>query len=885
MKTKITKLIQFAVVLFFTLSNSTAFSQVIQSEGFNSAIFLPTGWSAAPVGSSTNSWTRSTAGTFPTCAPHSGAGMARYNSRVSTAGSMQTIATPAFDNSQLGANVSHISLWIFRNDTLPAAYDTLNVMVNTTADTTGAITIGTIARSRQLAIPDTQATNGWYQYIFTIPSTFNTATNYLLFRGVTQSGGNTGYRIFIDDIAWETYPALCSGTPTAGTITAGTSLICGGSGSTNLILNGATTGFAGINYQWQSASVSGGPYTNFGTSVMVINSGTLTSTTYFRCKVTCTASNDSVFTPEITVRVNPNAAPVVNVTPASATYCTNSGVTPMLIASGAATYTWAPAQGLSSTTTDTVFASPTNSTTYLVTGYDTFGCFDTATVRVSVQGTPTVTATPTNVTSCLGDSISLSAASTGIGGGGTTVNYLWSPGGLTGATVKVPVDSSITYYVTGTTNLGCSGPQSTDTVVITALSIPNAGTISAADTVLCGGAVTTQLQLLNATSGSTISYSWEFSSSATGPWTVDTTGVTSITTDTLTARTYYRCVVTCGGSSSSTTPVISINLNPNLAPVVTVSPNANHCAGSTPVILVAGGATSYSWSPATGLSSTTNDTVYASPTASTTYIVTGYDSFGCRDTASVRVSNRQIPNVTVNTLAATICEGDSITLTANASVLPPNTTVTYTWMPGALTGATITVAPIVPVDYIVTGVTNFGCTADISVDTAMISVNQLTHSSFTYTQTLGSFTFTSTSSNAISYMWHFSPNDSSTSANPTFVYPMDGMYPVILIATGLCNSDTIIDTLNVIFDGINQLDGTEFSMSPNPAKDFIKVDLKLKADRVEVVDVQGRVVVAKKVENVASSNVTFDVRELTNGIYFIRVINGSTTRTNKFIKE
>ena len=114
---------------------------------------------------------------------------------------------------------------------------------------------------------------------------------------------------------------------------------------------------------------------------------------------------------------------------------------------------------------------------------------------------------------------------------------------------------------------------------------------------------------------------------------------------------------------------------------------------------------------------------------------------------------------------------------------------------------------------------------------------------------------------------------------------MDGMYPVILIATGLCNSDTIIDTLNVIFDGINQLDGTEFSMSPNPAKDFIKVDLKLKADRVEVVDVQGRVVVAKKVENVASSNVTFDVRELTNGIYFIRVINGSTTRTNKFIKE
>lgn len=87
----------------------------------------------------------------------------------------------------------------------------------------------------------------------------------------------------------------------------------------------------------------------------------------------CTASAPA----EVTV----NALPTVAVN--SATICAGNSAT--LTASGASEYNWSPATGLSATTGATVVASPSQTTTYTVTGTDINGCVGQATSTVTVE--------------------------------------------------------------------------------------------------------------------------------------------------------------------------------------------------------------------------------------------------------------------------------------------------------------------------------------------------------------------------------------------------------------------------------------------------------------------------------------------------------------------
>lgn len=72
---------------------------------------------------------------------------------------------------------------------------------------------------------------------------------------------------------------------------------------------------------------------------------------------------------------------------------------------------------------------------------------------------------------------------------------------------------------------------------------------------------------------------------------------------------------------------------------VTVTPASPTIAQGNSVALTASGASSYTWSPSTGLSSTTGATVTASPNTTTTYTVTGADQSGqCTENTTVTVT-------------------------------------------------------------------------------------------------------------------------------------------------------------------------------------------------------------------------------------------------------
>ena len=96
------------------------------------------------------------------------------------------------------------------------------------------------------------------------------------------------------------------------------------------------------------------------------------------------------------------------------------------------------------------------------------------------------------------------------------------------------------------------------------------------------------------------------------------------------------------------------NMWPASGTALSVSPSSPFVCSGQGVELVAGSSGNYTWSPATGLSATTGDSVLANPTATTTYTVTGGS---CPGSDTVVVTINPAPNVPNITISVT---GDSL---------------------------------------------------------------------------------------------------------------------------------------------------------------------------------------------------------------------------------
>ena len=624
-----------------------------------------------------------------------------------------------------------------------------SVTANPTATTTYTVT-GTNANGCSNTATVTVTVNpipvvsaGPNQSICPGASTTLTATgaNTYVWSPATGLSSTTGTTVTANPAATTTY--TITGTSAAGcvgtgsitisvnnspTITvSGNTALCTG-GSTSLTAGGATS------YTWSPAT---GLSATTGTTVTASPAATTTYTVTGTSGVGCTG------TTTVTVTVNPN--PVVSAGP-NVAICT--GASTALTASGAATYSWSPATGLSATTGATVTANPAATTTYTVTGTTAAGCLATSTVTVTVNPLPVVTVS-NNTSICPGGSAALTA-------GGAT-SYVWSPAtGLsstTGATVTASPAATTTYTVTGTNANGC---VNTATVTVTVNTQPVVTV--AGNTTICAGGSTT----LTASGANTFIWS-------------PATGLSATNTATVTANpaatTTYTVTGTSGvGCTASTT--VTVTVNP--LPVVSAGANVSICAGSS-TILTAIGASTYVWSPASGLSSTTGATVTANPAATTTYTVTGTSAAGCVNTAAVTVTIKPLPVVTVSSNAA-ICPGGAVSLTAGGAA-------TYSWSPAtglsSSTGATVTASPAATTTYTVTGTGANGCTNTAAVTVTVSPVPVIAVSG--NTNVCAGLSTTLTASGATTYVWSPATGLSSTTgatvtANPaaTTTYTVTG---------------------------------------------------------------------------------------------------------------
>jgi hypothetical protein len=176
----------------------------------------------------------------------------------------------------------------------------------------------------------------------------------------------------------------------------------------------------------------------------------------------------------------------------------------------------------------------------------------------------------------------------------------------------------------------------------------------------------------------------------------------------------YSLVITVGGVNSPavTTTVV---INPNPVITATASPTAI-CNGASTSLSASSTVTgtTFAWMPG----SLSGSTVTVSPTTATTYTVTGTSAAGCTGSTTVSVTVNPLPTVSATASPPAICNGASSSLTASSTIAG----TTFAWMPGSLSGSTVTVSPTTTTTYTVTGTTSSSCSGSTTVT---VTVNPL----------------------------------------------------------------------------------------------------------------------------------------------------------------
>ena len=81
---------------------------------------------------------------------------------------------------------------------------------------------------------------------------------------------------------------------------------------------------------------------------------------------------------------------------------------------------------------------------------------------------------------------------------------------------------------------------------------------------------------------------------------------------------------------------------------------------------------------------------------------------------------------------------------------------------------------------------------------------------------------------------------------------------------------------------INKFEDANFSLSPNPAKEVLNLKASKAISNIEIYNVMGQKILAKKINAVNNS---IDISKLNKGMYLMNVTIDSITESYRFIKE
>ncbi len=379
-------------------------------------------------------------------------------------------------------------------------------------------------------------------------------------------------------------------------------------------------------------------------------------------------------------------------TSADTSICSGDSVNISATAPGNSTYSWSPLNNISNPSLPSPTVSPAITTTYYVQVKNKIGCTNRDSVKVNVLPQPTIS-TVADTAICNGTAIELTSNAVGAN------TYSWSPKtGLSNAAALSPLATPLAktqYIITANPGGRCIAK---DTVTITVKVSPSVK--NSADTSICSG---TSAQL-KAESSDNVVYSWSPNTGLT-----DTSIYNPIASPSATTK-YYITVA----SSNNCTATDSITLSVLPQPSVATIADTAICSGTTiKLITTAVNDNAYSWSPKTGLSSTSVISPSATPPGNIQYIVTVNPGTKCfaKDTVNIAVN----PSPSVKSSADTsICSGASAQLTATSSG-----NVVYNWFPkNGLNDSSISnpiASPASTIQYLITVTGTNECIAKDSV--------------------------------------------------------------------------------------------------------------------------------------------------------------------------
>ena len=486
-----------------------------------------------------------------------------------------------------------------------------------------------------------------------------------------------------------------------------------------------TPALPGYTYSWSPALGLSSPAAAQPTATLPNTTGADITTAY---TLTATSPQGCTATSTVVLTVNPAAV----ATPGPAiSFCSGTVSAPLggtAVAVPGTTYSWSPTTGLSNPNSLNPTVTGTNTTgapiirTYTLTATTASGCVATATVNVTINPAAVADAGAARAT----------CSNVGIVIGGTPVagtTYAWSPAlGLSSTTTLNPTLTLpnltgapivVTYTLTATTANGCVA-TGTIAVTVNPAAVAQAGldkaTCSNVGVVIGAGAPIAGT-----------AYAWSPALGLSSATTLTPTVTLPNLTSTAITQQYILLATTANGCFQRDTVVVTINP----AAVAVAGASRAVCSGlSTTLGAAPVTGYTYSWSPATGLSSATvaNPTFTLTNTTATpnpiVFTLTATTANGCVNTATV--------TVTVNPAAIAeagpdqaVCDRKQLTLGA-----PTRPGYTYSWSPAAnlssataaqpvFTGVNTTAAPLT-LTYTLTATTASGC---VSTDAVTVTVN------------------------------------------------------------------------------------------------------------------------------------------------------------------
>ncbi|RYE17118.1 MAG: hypothetical protein EOP51_24495, partial [Sphingobacteriales bacterium] len=435
---------------------------------------------------------------------------------------------------------------------------------------------------------------------------------------------------------------------------------------------GATAGvaFTGTNatsFTWTNSNTAIGlPASGTGNLSFIANNTTsspITGTIVVTPVNSSGSTNCPGPTQTFTITINP--LPTISVAPQAV--C--SGTPTTLTASGANTYTWSPAAGLSATTGTTVIATLTSSQTYTVTGTDANGCVNSATVTVSINPIP-VAPTANGTTICGAGTAVLTASGCS---GGTLKWYDAATGGNqigTGGSFTTPsISATTSYWVSCTSSSNCEGPRTQVTATVN--TIPSAPT--GVNGARCGNG-TVSLTASGCTGGTLNWYANPTGGSPLG------TG-TNFTTPNLGATTTYYVSCTVAGCEGPRTAVTA-TINP--VPGSLTAVDGTSCGPGTVTLDAIGCTGTLTWyNASTGGTSIGTGSPFTTPAISNTmpFFVSCVSAAGCEGPRTQVMATIRPVNAGSISADQTICNGgDPVVFTSvDATSSDNQVTITYQW--------------------------------------------------------------------------------------------------------------------------------------------------------------------------------------------------------------